>query len=68
MSESKGIRQPVDGSMDQETSPSTIPLSQAQDSDLGIAEQSIILHSHEYGPRTTEENPRIGDMVEVYLR
>ena len=70
MSESKGIRQPVDGSMDQETSPSTIPLSQAQDSDLGIAEssQSIISHSHEYGPSTTEENPRIGDMVEVYLR
>ena len=49
VSQGEGIGQNVDESMDQETSPSTIPLSQTQDSGLGIAEssQSIISHSHE---------------------
>ena len=56
--------------MDQETSQSLIPLSQTKDSGLSIVEssQTIISHSHEYGLRSTVENPRIGDLAEVYLR
>ena len=65
--EGKDIRQTVDENIDQKLL-QVIPLSDS-DSGLGIAEssQSIISHSHEYGP-STEENPRIGDMVGVYLR
>ena len=35
---------------------------------IHMSSQSIIPHSHEYGLRSTDENPQIGDMVEVYLR
>ena len=47
-----------------------VPLSRTQDSGSSIAEslQSIIPHSHEYGPRSTDENPEIDDIVDVYLR
>merc|ERR1711937_960617 len=30
--------------------------------------QSIIPHSHEYGLRSTDENPQIGDEVEIFIR
>ena len=58
----------VDGiDQDQETSQSLIPLSQTQDPGSSIAEssQGIIPHSHEYGLRSTDENPEIDDVVEV---
>ena len=69
-SEAEDSRQSIDDSVDQETSQRIIPLSQTQDLGLSIAEssQSIIPHSQEYGLRLTEENPRIDDIVEVYLR
>ena len=52
--------------MDQETSQSLISHSQTRDSDSSIVEssQSIIPHSLEQGLRSTDENPRIGDLVE----
>ena len=55
--------------MDQETSQSLIPHSQNRDPDSSIVEssQSIIPHSLEYGLRSTDENPRIGDLVVVHL-
>ena len=56
--------------MGQETSQSLISHSQTRDLDSSIAEssQSIIPHSLEYGLRSTDENPRIGDLVEVFIR
>ena len=56
--------------MDQETSQSLISLSQTQDPGSSIAEssQSIIPHSHDYGLRSTDEDPQIDDIVDVYLR
>ena len=56
--------------MDQETSQSLISLSQTQDPGSSIAKssQSIIPHSHEYGLRSTDEDPQIDDIVDVYLR
>ena len=57
-------------SMDQETSPSLIPLSRTQDpgSSIAASSQSIIPHSQEYGLRSTDLNPRKGDLVVVHLR
>ena len=56
--------------MNQETSQSLIPLSQTQDPGSSIAEssQSIIPHSQEYGLRSTDEDPGIDDIIEIYLR
>ena len=56
--------------MDQETSQSLISHSLTRDSDSSIVEssQSIIPHSLEHGLGSTDENPRIGGEVEVYLR
>ena len=50
--------------MDQETSQSLISLSQTQDPGSSIAKssQSIIPHSHEYGLRSTHEDPQIDDI------
>ena len=63
-SEGEDSRQNAVDSMDQETSQSLIPLSQTQDPGSSIAEssQSIIPHSHEYGLRSTDENPEIDDI------
>ena len=70
--ESEGAvsRQNVVDSMDSETSQSLILPSQTQDTGSSIAasSQSIIPHSQEYGLRSTDENPGIDDIVEVYLR
>ena len=43
---------------------------EAPELDLDIAESSLnlILYSHKYRLRTTEENHRVGDTVEVHLR
>ena len=69
-SEAEDSRQSIDDSVDQETSQSIIPLSQTQDLGLSIAEssQSIIPHSQEYGLRSTDEDPGIDYIIEIYLR
>ena len=56
--------------MSQESSQSLIPHSRTRDLESSIAEssQSIIPHSIEYGLRSTDPNPQIGDLVVVYLR
>eukprot|EP00944_MAST-04C_sp_MAST-4C-sp1_P014491 g14491.t1 len=70
VSKGEESRQNVDDSMDQETSQSLISLSQTQDPGVSIAEssQSIIPRPQEHRLRPTEENPGIGDTVEVHLR
>ena len=54
--------------MDQETSPSLIPNSQTRVSTSSIAEssQSLIPHSQEQGPWST--NHRVGDLVKILMR
>ena len=55
---------------DQETSQSLVPHPQDTDRDSSIAEssQSIIPHSLQYGLRSTNLSPRVGDLVVVHLR
>jgi len=67
---SDDARLPDDGSLDQETSQSLVPHPQDMDLDSSIAEssQSIIPHSLQYGLRSTNLSPRVGDLVVVHLR
>ena len=60
----------ADDSLDQETSQSLVPHPQDMDLDSSIAEssQSIIPHSLQYGLRSTNRSPRVGDLVVVHLR
>ena len=67
---SDDARLPDDDSLDQETSQSLVPHPQDTDLDSSIAEssQSIIPHSLQYGLRSTNLSPRVGDLVVVHLR
>ena len=57
-----------DDSMDQDTSQSLIPNCQTRVSTSSIAEssQSLIPHSQEQGPRST--NHKVGDLVKILMR
>ena len=67
---SDDARLPDEDSLDQETSQSLVPHPQDTDRDSSIAEssQSIIPHSLQYGLRSTNLSPRVGDLVVFHLR
>ena len=48
---------------------SLIPLSQTQDQvQVSLRVRRVLFHTLEHGLRSTDENPEIDDIVEIYLR